>query len=569
MQKLESIISYLVEGKTRQAISSILSLIKVLNQGKEHIDLNEIQNEVVLISSTFESLNKSNNLGLESKADHDIQKNKIVVSILSVINDLKKYLTKYEKTEIDRIDIGVFQKAQANKKMDEICDWVEKARSIRVIGSNRQEKFEKEPLNCIKNYYEAIQKRCSHDFDGKHPLVYRRITNRNLTKKYHLHLRECFQETEKNKNNFKVIFYGELHLIFTYLIIDTIYNESILILNLYTEDNDIEIFDTSVVYFTKDVAIIDQFKSHFKCAWSKEKDVNLVIKNIKEFNFSTPFDKKIDHGIKNILKYAKRIPKNSVRYDHLRYHTREFEHRLKGIVESQLTVPHTDRNQRISTAYYWYLKNLSKGCSYKTISVLEFWEGRHNFKRFLDLHREAFERVDNRGLVTRIYIIDDEKINSPEYIKRQKKIVHLNFELAKEFSENYQYVVLFVENYLSFLSTNRNFAIWSKDNNYRVVFLSEYPSNFVRKGKTNIYFLEEWNTEHPKYFNNRTKYIKASGTINKWLKESFNQKEKLGLVYNNSKCKESKKMDEAEIKKYQDRIKFLQACDVSVERYFY
>ncbi len=566
---LDSITNSLIAGKTKQAIDKLLKLNESLENENDDV-LNEIRNNVVLISSTFEENRKKQNLSLKTAEEISIQKNKIIISILNILNDYKNYFKEKISIKERKGEPGLFSKVSANKMMTDLCTYIKVAKSIRVIGEGRQEKFDKEPISSISNYYDALIERCSHDFDGKHPLTYRRITNRALSRKYKTHLENCFQLVEKNKNNLKVIFYGDLCLAYTYFIIDTIDGESMLILNAYVEDNDIEVIDTKMVYYTYDKETINEFKKHFKNAWEKEANSNLVIKDLKEYKFFTPFDSDIDKRLNNVIKYSKRIPKNSIRIEHLRYHVREFEKRLKGIVYSKLEVPHTDKNQRISTAYLWYLKTLEKGCNYKTVSVLEFWKGMQDFNRFLNAHRDRFEKRDNAGSVTRIYVIDEDQITDLDYIKSHGDIVSENFELAKEFPENYEFKVLFVKDYNNFLSTNRNFAIWSKDNKYRTVFLSEYPSNFTRKGKTNIYFIEDWNNEHKNYFSNRSKYLKASNSINKRLKESFAQKDKLKYYFHNIENESNlKSLTKEEIETADNRLKFLLKCGVDVERYLY
>lgn len=570
-EKLNEVVGCLLESRIKPALENLRLIVSEIKNNKSSNDIiSDIEKLLVVKFNDFIENTNQENYNTRTQEEIDIRRNRLLVSLMDIVNRLRKYASIEISINNRETKTGVFYKADANELMHEICEYIVRAKSIRVIGESRGGKYEKEPIQCIEDYYKAIENRCSHDYKGKHQLVYRRITNKQLSKQTLKHLKKCYQGAEKNKNTFKVIFHGNLHLAFTYMIIDTIDKESILILSLYTKDNDIEIFDTSVAYYTFDTDTISKFKLHFQNAWEVEANSSILLKDLKEFLFYTPFNKEVSKRIEDIKKYSNEIPKDSIRLDHLKYHLKEFGKRLGQLSLSKIEVPHTDKNQRITTAYRWYLKSLTKGCNYKTISVLEFWQNIQEVDQFLRMHRDTFENEKGSGTITRIYVVDSRKLKDKKYIESQSEVLTKNFELAKEFPENYDFLVLFVDNYESFLSTNRNFAIWSKDNKYRVVFLSKYARDFTERGVTNIFFVEEWNNLNSLNLDNKDRYTKASRSIarstNKVIAQNANLRK--ALAHRNS-TSQLTSMNKEDIQKSKEQLNFLEACGVDVERFLY
>lgn len=569
--KLNTAISFLIEGNTDlslQELERLLTSMKKTNPDPSIIG--KLEGKYIQIANRFHTNQKEETYATKTGEEIKVEKNAIVVAILSLLEELRKVTeSKLSIKEKEKRE-GVFLKRRADEMMGEVCTYIEKAKSIRVIGANRQEKYEKEPVACISEYYATIEKRCAHDFEGLHPLTYRRITNRDLSRSTINHVEKCFVGAEKNKNTLKVLFYGKLHLTYTYLLIDTIDGDSILILNLYTKDNDIEILDTSFAYCCFDEPTIKEFKVHFQNAWDTESELSLVLKDRKEFSYYIPFDPEVENKMTKIRKHAFHIPKESIRLEHLKYHLREFSKRLGQLGESLIPVPHTDKNQRISTAYKWYIKTLARGCSYKTISVFEFWDGIQNLDIFLAIHRDRFESKEESGNVTRIYIVDNTRLIDSNYIQTQKEIIRKNFELAKEFSNNYDFLILFVDDYERFLNINRNCAIWSKDNEFRVVFLSKYPRDFSERGVTNIHFIEEWNNFNPINLKRKERYTRASNQIARSTKMALKQNSMLKEVWQHRENLTGiKKLKKDVVEKALEQIKFLSLCNVDIDRYLY
>ncbi|MGB0525092.1 MAG: hypothetical protein ACPGJS_19115 [Flammeovirgaceae bacterium] len=478
--EIQRIKELIFKSKLKLAIGSIRKLLDNYKSNLINGDYASFEEELVVLAQDFERLSKDKRIRTEDSSFINTEINRIALSILQLLTAIEQSL---HQNVISFSDIkGGLKLIDSNRGMEMACKAIRKAQSMRVIGSGRQDLVEDSLNPYILDYYKEIESRLADSGDGK--FVIKRITQHLLKDTFRTHLERCYKILgNSSKNKFDIVLYGNLRLAYTYAIIDSHEkNQSILFLTLHTKNNDIDVIDTSMVFYSQDISIIQKFKTHFDQFWEKEGVKGRVIKSQDDFEKYIPFDNQLFKSYSEVKNFIKRVPNNSIRMDHLKYEIDLFHRRLKGLDDCELRISHTHKNQRMSHCFFWYMSELQQGMSYKTISLDRFWYCLYDIERFIEKQEVALLQG---AKIERIFQVNSNKLEDKEYFEAQQRIIYKNLIQHQKF-DNYTFSILFSEDDKE-LYRRRNFAIWSDDNkDYQVVFLLRYGQ---KDAQTVLYFI--------------------------------------------------------------------------------
>lgn len=554
-EAIQSVKNLVFKGSLKQAISKTKELLdSIKNSPLVANDYSSLENTLLLISSQFENFIKDERNRTKKQEYISNERNQITLTLLKFINEIEQVLSS------ENIDISSsllhLKVIDPDEGMKLATEAIKKSSSIRIIGAGRQDIAEDSTNSNVSNYYEKIQNRLSEKSKESQPVLIKRITQHVLKDKFQSHLKKCFDITAEpfNVNRFEMVLYGKLKIAYTYVIIDSNKNnESIIFLNLHTKNYDQDIVDTSLVFTSKDKNIISIFKTHFDQFWEKESKRGRVIKSIEDFDNYIPFDEQLYKEYNEIKYFIKRVPNKSIRMSHLKYEIALFHKRLKGVDNCKLMIPHTKKNQRLSQCFYWYVSQLKKGMSYKTISFDEFWYCLYDIEKFLEKQEIA---LIEGATIERIYLINTRRIEEKEYFDDQQKIIYKNIIHHHKY-DKYTFSILFTKDENE-LKRRRNFAIWSDDNkDYQVVFLLNYGQ---KEPQTTVYFVNRPKSKRvSKVPHDNEQYL--SNAI-----EKFNIGKQLVSLQNETLLEYIAK--DANSSEFEKKISFLKKCGIpNIESY--
>ena len=376
--------------------------------------------------------------------------------------------------------------------------------SMKVIGAGRQAFAQKTKENKVVEYYRAVEEALEKTPSSKRPFVIKRITQHKTEIRYREHLRNCFEIVGKNTNfnTYSVIFYGKLAITNTFYIIKNCNGESTLFITLNVDLDDV--IDNALVFKTTNKRIITNYEEYFNDFYRAESKNGRIIEGIVDFDRYIPFEEDIYDQYNDMKNFIKGIPNTSIRKKHLKYAMDSIYTQLKGLNASQLVYNYTRENENIVYWFEKYMGDLGINKSYRTVSILKFWEVmqssgdtfRYNQEDALEkgakLHRILF--IDSSGMSLDKY--EDEK-GKAKYIKEvdfRNSIIKYNLQLSEKF-DNYNFHLLFSNNPKE-IAGFENFAIWSDDNEpkYKVLFRMTYAYFNQKQTKTTLFFANYGNS---------------------------------------------------------------------------
>lgn len=435
---------------------------------------------------------------------------------------------------------------------------------MKVIGMGRQHFAQLSENNHIVNYYKAIEKKLSEETKTKRPFSVKRITQHVLKDKFQNHLRQCFEiiNQPKNNNKYEVILYGDLKITYTYYIINS-YEEkkSTLFLTLNNEDTNINLIDTTLVFYTEDFDIISKFNKHFNQFWDIDGHEGRVISNLMDFEKFIPFDPKLLKQYNEIKNFIKRVPNDSVRMKHLQKELSLFHKRLQGLDNCLLEFRHSEKNQRVSDCFIDYIGDMKEGRkSYKTISIKHFWETLYDAQLFLSKQEAS---LDKGAKIERIYLVDSTVSVEIEESKSEQIAILRNYLHHMRYP-TYSFSILFSSHEFP-INHGENFAIWiDEDISYKVLFLIKY--GLTVPGVTELSFANFGYTGNAKMLANQAK-VSGYETNFDFAKKKVQEQNQRLLEYISDRKKTNFVMD-ADYAPYERQLNFLQRNGIAdIERF--
>ncbi len=516
----------------------------IIKQGKNIL---KYQNEIILQASFYSKNELLLRKSQISSEDHLMSNNIVLSNFLSTLD-------KIEEDQIDRntdiilggnqIDlIDGFEKDEVSEVMDKTAELIKDARHFRVVGVGRQYLGNVSNNNSINSYYSAIENRLA-DPTKEERFRYRRITIMELEEKFKTHLSNCFVNAEKSedRNKAEIILLDNIEMQFTYYVIDT----KLVIVNIYTISTE-NVLDCPYAFWSNNPTTINLFISHFDRAWRRETHLGNIISSNKEFDEFIPVNQEILYSLREIQTYLKKLPKNSSRTNWALHELNQTKKRLKGLTEYSLGIKNKVTNGKLLNIFSYYVRDLSAGDTYNTISFFEFWENitSEDTKEFYNANRTG---LINGASITRIYIISNESLENKEYIKKQKMILEKHFALKNKFKKNYKFKMLFIdgEKHRRYLFDYKNFAIWRSKNEI-ILFRPEYinvSGTTFFPDMTYLHYINELESKHPNYNSNIELLRDSEMDYEEILKEQ--------------KVQEEEGLNEAQ-------KKFLKQCGIRVE----
>lgn len=496
-------------------------------------DYNEIEALSIKLSSDFHTTRNNDRRDTFSREEVQRSYSKITFGIIDLINHVNTSIEKKDIITKNNFNSG-FIRIDPKKAMELAAEKIKNSQSMKIIGIGRQNLVEENAHNNnhVIEYYKAIQERFKSIPETGRPFHVKRITQHELKDKFENHLKKCFEiiDEDGNNNKYEIVLYGDLSITYTYYIIRPCNDkdEIFLFLTLNTTDFNTDIRDNTLVFYTNDVEIINQFNRHFDQFWNIEGQKGRVIKNLSDFGRYIPFKKEIYPKYKDIKNFIKRVPNDSVREIHLEREIEIFHGRLEKLDRCFMEYTHANRNQRISNCFTDYIKDLGKGKKYyKALSVRNFWETHCDIIEFLEQQKISLENNDAR--IERIYLVDSKEIEQENNSKAERNIAE-GAAIRENYSQhitypNFSFSILFSTDEKE-IPRRKNYAIWAnEDINYKVLFLLMYSTNpFAKTELTFANFAHEENTYTHK---NQKKLREYESKIHTAKKRVIEQNDKL------------------------------------------
>jgi len=563
-EKLNELKSVLSEGDIETVVSvlkdELLPKIKgIINER----DYKEIEDICIKLSGDFHNTRSKDKKNVLDRDEIQRLYSKITFGILDLINDINKSINKKNITP-NNFSSG-FTRIEPKEAMELAIEKIKNSQSMKIIGIGRQNLVEKSSQNNhVLFYYKAIEEKFKSTPETGKPFYIKRITQHELKDKFKNHLKTCFEtiNSDKNNNEYEIILYGNLKITYTYQIIRPCHNvndKTFLFLTLNTIDSDIDIFDNTLVFYTNDDEIINQFNRHFDQFWNTEGKEGRVIKNLLDFEKYIPFKDTIYPKYKDIKNFIKRVPNDSVREIHLEREIEIFHGRLAKLDQCFMEYTHSNRNQRVSDCFTDYMKDLKKGKKYyKAISVRNFWETHCDIGDFLEKQRISLDNADAR--IERIYLVDSDEIKKENHSKVEKNnaeqvAIRGNYAQHTKY-DNFSFSILFSTDGKE-IPRRKNYAIWAnEDINYKVLFLLMYSTNPY--AKTELTFANFAHEEDLHTRQNQNKLIEYESKIDAAKKKVKEQNIRL-LNY----LKKKKENEEVNDETYEMQLGFLKKNGIS------
>ena len=504
-----------IKNRYKQILSkeNIESCIEKLEEVLNHNT--GIMNDLFLVLGRFSSLKRKVNQKVISFDQEEIERNKIRISLLDIIDNIKEDdLNDFASLKAEILDIneGIddypfysFEGLQVGnfiEIMQEAINLIQNATYLKVIGSARQDLMAITDVPLMEKYLAAIETKLLDEKPGS-PFYYRRITTQNLKSKFLDHIVNCFEISEKTGNQAEVVLEQDIDLTVTYFIID----DKMLVFNLYTTI-DIGLKDNTMLLKSTDVEVINQFSKHFQEAWDAARYKELVIDNLEQFNLVIPVKKSIYKKMEKIRSCLRSIPNNSIRMDHAHREIEQTCSRIIGLMKYSLNIEHKLANGKLLSVFYRYINELTDGGSYEVLSFYEFWKNLSDLDTFIISHENALVRG---AKILRIYVIDNNKIKNKSYYEKHTDIIKKNLLLQKKYN-NYEFKILFSNNYKELLDLYENFGIWEQGSE-KIVFFPEHDTPEYPIGKTSLYFINDDHPDHNDYGRNKARYERARNIL--------------------------------------------------------
>lgn len=413
------------------------------------------------------------------------------------------------------------------------------AESYRVVGFGRQYFAQRSNDSSLKAYYQAIEKRLS-DNSGK-KFSYQRLTVLSLVEPFVDHLKTCFVNLKKSNshNSFQLGFIENLEMKFTYGILD----DKFVFINIYVESQNSQSIDSPQALISTNKDIIRLFNQHFSRKWRRESKYGAIIESLDKFENFVPYNPQLIKSVDEIIYCLKKLPHTSIRNNLAIKEVKQLSDRLNGLSNYSLSIENKIDNGKLLNVITGFVDLLDKDCHYLTISFYEFWQHifNENYTAFIDSNRNALSK---HAAIKRIYLIDLNRVNDPEYIKNNKIILNAHLELLKnrEHKKNYQFKLLFIneQEYEMYLNGYKNFAIWENDRE-SLLFQPEWKkgnANNLIPSKTELIFVEndpDGLVGNPNHKEDVEVVMKRNKETLKSVKSNFEAIEKKLVTYKNLK----------------------------------
>ena len=449
-----------------------------------------------------------------------------MMAYLITANHFRKEIEKnrhgYEKALENQVHNGFIQLDMVDA-FDLVSDRLKNTSEFRVTGNIMQEELEQGfvPVE-IKRYINATERRFRERKKSKR-FSYKRLTTSKVSPFLKNHLNKLFACSKRYGHKIGVIFSDKFDFEQTFIILD----ESFMILNMNKQISGHR--EQELCFFTEDSNIIKRYINKFEKNWDEQTAVTKEedFKNHpSEFpvlcNESALKDLRILTKLQELKYNIEKIENDSIIKLHVYSEIIQAADRINGFANWNLTINHIDNNSNLNNIFYGYIKRLESNDSYCAIAVNEFYKNIDYYNKFIDANRTA---LMNGAELKRVFVIDNNKFLSDinnEYKKSLKAFIKDHITLSSNFL-NYEFKILFTNDYQVYKSSQLSFGLWFKKNE-KMVFMPDHNGKGDTIYKTNLHYIDTNIPCHPSFKKNNEKFIHLNKKFIEIKKEAENQK---------------------------------------------
>ena len=322
--------------------------------------LRKIEKHQTGISARYSELKNQHKQGITDPEYFQRTFAKLIADFIDLLYQVSDIIEDTEELPVIERTMDGLVRIDSEKAMRLAIKEVKKAKLMKAIGMGRQDFAENPGENHVKDYYRAIEERFRESRNTNAPFIIKRVTQHLLKPTFQNHLKSCFEIIDEDKESgirYDLVLYGDLKITYTYYIIRSVTNEASLFLTLNTENKDTDQIDNVLVFYTRNIEIIQKFNQHFDQFWRIESKVGRQISSLYDFDKYIPFNGPLYNQYNEIKHFIKRIPDDSVRMKHLKTEVDIFHRRLKGLDGCFMTYRHSDRSQRVTDCFMDYISD--------------------------------------------------------------------------------------------------------------------------------------------------------------------------------------------------------------------